>query len=160
MQVKLIASMLVFLMAASGSSAAGAANAIRKQPIELFTQSLTAFYSVLNRCQKLDQDVTPIQSSMQIIRMYISTMYNGETPYWALPKASHYISDPELCNYLLYDRMMSYDYARREYMAAYPENEMPPKFNIQPPKNYEYLKNKLKAVDPDRSRKWRPEYDW
>ncbi len=132
------------------------ANELRKQPIEIFTQSLTSFYIVLDRCQKQDQDTTPIASIMQALRIYVAGLYKGDAPYWALPQSDNYIQDQEMCGYLLYDRMMAYDVARREYMKAYPDDKMPPRFNLQQPKNYEYMKRRL---DPERASR-SPEYDW
>ncbi len=153
MQYKLLTYSLIMLMVATSS---GRAHAISRQPIELFTQSLTGFYIVLDRCQKLDQDVTPIVSIMQTLRIYVAGLYKGDAPYWALPQGNNYIKNQEMCGYLLYDRMMAYDLARREYMKAYPDDAIPPRFNLQQPKNYEYMKRRL---DPERASRSR-EYDW
>jgi len=141
-----------------GISSPTHAHTIPKQPIELFTHSLTAFYSILSKCQNINQDVTPIEASISSIRSYVASLYRGEIPYWTLPPTNKAIHDPEICNYLLYDRMMTYEFARREYMAAYPEEMVPPKFNIQVPRNYEYIKKSL--TNTDRSKRWHPEYDW
>jgi len=146
------------LLLVLASAQAYAARSVPVQPIEYFTRSLTAFYSVLNKCQKIEQDMTPIQASIQTIRMYVSALYRGDVPYWTLPSDPNYIHDPEVCNYLLYDRMMSYEFARREFMNAYPEEDEPPKFNIKQPKNYEEIKRKL--ANQSKKKKRPAGYDW
>lgn len=133
------------------------ANAINAQPVEYFTRSLSALYATLDKCQHSNQDVTAIQAGIQLIRTYVSTLYEGELPYWTLPSSKQYISDPRVCNYMLRERVLNYEFARRKFINAYPNEARPPELNVK--KIGDHYNNNAPADVPSGS-SFDNEFDW
>ena len=123
------------------------AKALPTQPIEHFTRSLSAFYVALKKCVDVNHDPKKIESDIGRIRQYVATLYPEGIPYWALPEGKDQIEDADICNYLMYDRMLRYHQARREFARSNPRQVLPPQFQIKQPGNYGYINQQIYDTD-------------
>lgn len=116
-------------MALVVACASSAAKADPTQPVEQFTRSLSAFYEALRYCENIAKQPEIIRADIKRIRTYMEGLYPTGVPYWALPEPKKNIQDEETCNYMIHDRMIRYQNARRDYALANPKETVPPGFS-------------------------------
>lgn len=129
-----IALLLWLCGGATGTAAASIGGNSKQPPIERFTRSMSQLYVALASCSFVSPhgNVAPISR----IKAYLSSLYPDGIPYWALPEIRSQIVDVDLCNFVIYDRMITYRQARLDFTKFYNEYSTPPEFVPERPRVY------------------------
>lgn len=132
MKSQALALITCFIICASHIALARSPATNTNHPIERFTRSLSALYVALASCSFISphRNASPVSR----IQQYMTGLYPEGIPYWALPKIKTQIDDEDICNFLIYDRIITYRQARNDFRKVYPYKVPPPDFVASKPR--------------------------